>query len=516
MDLTDTAAAQVGASGKTRDRAYITAACMLVMVLASMEATVTSTAMPTIIGDLHGLEHYSWVASIYLLTSTIVMPLYGRLSDVLGRKRVILFAIGLFAAGSIAAAFSKNMVQLIAFRGVQGLGAGGIMPVVLTIIGDIFTLEERAKMQGYFSVVWGTAALAGPALGWVLVQTLGWQSVFWVNLPAGLVGLVMLMMKYHSHEKPHSTNLDLAGITTLGIGSTALLAAVSVFTLREISPWVAPLLAAVAVVMLVGFVMIERRAVNPVMPPALMMSRAIGPAVICSGILGWAVFAIETYVPLYVQGGLGGTVGMAAMTVTPVMLAWASSSFVAAPLVIRYGFRRMGLAGSIITFVGLIGLLVCAALQLHLSLLTATLFVCGCGFGPASMAYLLGAQQAVTWQQRGIVTSAVTFFRTLGGALGVGLLGAVFNWKVAPGLMPLRGVEVNGEKITPGSLLDPHKLHEIPPELLKPAQGAIVHSLLWVFGLMLAVGVIQLVITRWLPAKKAESVNIGEAMEVME
>src|SRR5262249_35101174 len=155
------------------------------MVLVSMEMTVTSTAMPTIIGDLHGLEHYSWVASIYLLACTVSMPLYGRLADALGRKRVILAAIGLFCVSSLLAAFARTMGQLILYRGLQGLGAGGIMPVVLTIMGDIFTLAERAKIQGFFSGVWGTASLAGPALGAFLVNTLGWRSVFYVNLPFG-------------------------------------------------------------------------------------------------------------------------------------------------------------------------------------------------------------------------------------------------------------------------------------------------------------------------------------------
>src|SRR5688572_17921676 len=165
------------------DRRFVTVALMLVMVLASMEMTVTSTAMPTIIGDLHGLEHYSWVASIYLLACTVTMPLYGRLADVLGRKKVILVATLLFTAGSVLAALSQSMMQLIVFRGMQGLGAGGIMPVVLTILGDIFTLEQRAKMQGAFSAVWGGSALAGPALGAFLVHTLGWRWVFLVNLP---------------------------------------------------------------------------------------------------------------------------------------------------------------------------------------------------------------------------------------------------------------------------------------------------------------------------------------------
>src|SRR5438477_2658551 len=170
----------VAAAVPKPDRRYVTAALMLVMVLASMEATITSTAMPTIIGDLHGLEHYAWVASVFLLACTVSMPLYGRLADALGRKRVVLAAIVLFLVGSGLAAGARTMGQLIAWRALQGLGAGGVMPVVLTILGDIFTLEERAKIQGAFSAVWGTASLAGPWLGANLVTHFGWRSVFYV------------------------------------------------------------------------------------------------------------------------------------------------------------------------------------------------------------------------------------------------------------------------------------------------------------------------------------------------
>src|SRR5256885_7369380 len=177
-----------GAPARTLDRRYVLAALMPVMVLASMEQTVTSTAMPTIIGELHGFEHYAWVTSIYLLAMTMSMPLYGRLADAWGRKRVIIGATGLFAAASMLAAASHSMTQLIVFRGLQGLGAGGIMPVVLTILGDIYTIEERARIQGLFSAIWGTASIGGPALGAFLVNTLGWRSIFFVNLPAGVGG----------------------------------------------------------------------------------------------------------------------------------------------------------------------------------------------------------------------------------------------------------------------------------------------------------------------------------------
>jgi MFS family permease len=247
------------------------------------------------------------------------------------------------------------------------------------------------------------------------------------------------------------------------------------------------------------------------MPPSLMLTRAIGAPIAAGALLGLAVFAIDTYVPLYVQGGLGGSVKQAAMTVTPVMLAWASSSFVAAPLVIKVGFKRAAIVGACITAIGLVGLLLCEIYSAPIGVLTATLFVCGCGFGPASMSYLLSAQESVKYQQRGIVTSAVTYFRTMGGAMGVGLLGAVFNFFATPGLAYLKS-----RGITPAKLMDPHQLKEIPPELLHPAQGAIIHALLWVFTAMLVLSLVQVTLSSLIPARKAShKPTPAEAMESM-
>src|SRR5207302_405880 len=219
---------------------------------------------------------YSWVASIYLLACTVSMPLYGRLADALGRKRVILGAIAMFCVASLLASTAHTMVQLVIFRGIQGLGAGGIMPVVLTIQGDVFTLEERARIQGFFSAVWGTAALAGPALGAYLVKFFGWRSIFFVNLPFGTIGLAVLMWKYHDVEKPHSTDLDLPGALTLAVGCTTLLALVS-----RLGPggWSWP--AGVALLAIAGASVIyyrihERRAANPILPVEFILSRTIG------------------------------------------------------------------------------------------------------------------------------------------------------------------------------------------------------------------------------------------------
>lgn len=500
------------ADRNTLDRRYVTAAMLLVMVLASMEMTVTSTAMPTIIGDLHGLEHYAWVASIYLLACTVSMPLYGRLADALGRKPVLLTAIGLFCAASVLAAASQSMLQLIVFRGLQGLGAGGIMPVVLTILGDIFTLKERAKIQGAFSAVWGGASLAGPALGALLVHTLGWRSVFFVNLPFGAIGFAMLAWKYHDRERPHKVDLDLPGIGLLAVSFGSLLAAVSGMG-PDGWPWqVGVALAVVAALAMAAFVRVERRASNPVLPPALLAQRAIGPSLVASGLLGVGFLSLDTFVPLYVQGAKGGGAIAAAAAVTPVMLAWAVSGLLAAPLIMRWGFRRTALLGCALTGVGFAGLFACALADAPQWGLTAVLLVSGFGFGPASMSYLLAAQEAVDHTQRGIVTSGVTFFRTIGGAVGIGALGMLFNVLTGPQLGALKSAG-----LSPAALVDPHERAKLPPDVLASASGAVGNSLTWVFASMLLAVAVQAAVT-WMmpPRKRGEPAHAPAAMEVLE
>jgi MFS family permease len=495
----------------TLDRRWVLGALMVVMVLASMEQTITSTAMPTIIGDLHGLEHYAWVTSIYLLAATISMPLYGRLADALGRKRVILAAIGFFLAGSVLAAWAHSMTQLIIYRGIQGLGAGGIMPVVLTIAADIFTLEERAKIQGFFSAVWGTAALLGPALGAFLVKAFGWRSVFFVNLPLGLLGMAVLIWKYHDTEEPHPADLDLPGVAAMTTGGVSLLLLVS-----RLGPdgWDWPIalaLGAVAAVSIAYLIWHERRAEYPILSPQLLTRRDIGPSMLASLLFGLAFLSLDTFVPLYVQGGRGGGVAAAAGVVTPVMLTWALSGVVAAPLLVRWGFRKTALFGATIVMLGFGGLAVLALVSAPHWTITTILALTGFGFGFASMSYLLAAQEAVGFQQRGIVTSATTFFRSIGGALGVGVLGGVFNVLSHKDLAALAGLGV-----TPAKLLDPHTAGDIPPEAAARAQHVIASGLTWVFIAMAAVTVAMFAVTFWMPARKCEHlIKASEGLEAM-
>ncbi len=383
------------------------------------------------------------------------------------------------------------------------------MPVVLTILGDIFTLKERAKIQGFFSIIWGTASLAGPALGAAMVKSMGWRSIFFVNLPFGLIALLVLMWKYHDQEKPHSTDLDLPGVISLAIGCTALLTVVSGLGPATACVWrcccrsrLSQLLA------ILFFIRHERRAANPIMPPALMMKRAIGPSMVASVLFGVCFLGLDTYVPLYVQGGLGGGVEAAARVVTPVMFTWALSSFIAAPLLVRWGFRKTAVCGAVLIALGFVGLFICTLAHANLWVVTGVLAITGMGFGPASMSYLLAAQDAVAWQQRGIITSSVSFFRTIGGAIGIGLLGAMFNILIKPDLARLHNAIANP--------LDPKILANVAPALRQDVQHMISHGAIWVFGGMLLTALVQVAVTTLMPGKKADHrAGAGEAMEAV-
>jgi MFS family permease len=496
---------------RTLDRRFVTAALMLVMVLASMEQTVTSTAMPTIIGELHGLEHYSWVASIYLLACTVSMPLYGRLADALGRKRVVIFAIALFCGASLLASTAHTMIQLVIYRGFQGLGAGGIMPIVLTIQGDVFTLEERARIQGFFSAVWGCAALAGPALGAYMVKFFGWRSIFFVNLPFGMIGLLVLIWKYHDVEKPHSTDLDLPGAATLAIGCISILALVSRLGPGGWSYSTGIALLAIALAALIYYRIHERHAANPIFPVEFLASRAIGPPILCSLLIGAAFLSLDTYVPLYVQGGRGGGATAAAGVVTPVMLTWATSGIFAAPMVVRFGFRKTSLLGATLVILGFAGLLACAIAEAPRWVITTVLALTGFGFGPCSMSYLMAAQDAVTWQQRGIATSSIQFFRTIGGAIGIGVLGALFNVLIRPEMSKLQA-----QGVQPATLLDAHLSAQLSPDVIQFAQHMISSGLKWVFAAMLIFAIVQFILTLFMPSKRADHpISAAEAFEAI-
>ena len=270
-------------------------------------------------------------------------------------------------------------------------------------------------------------------------------------------------------------------------------------------------LLAISIAAVIYYHIHERRAANPILPIEFILSRTIGPSIVCSLLLGAGFLSLDTYVPLYVQGGRGGGATAAASVVTPVMLTWAISGIFAAPLVVRWGFRKTAMLGATLIIIGFSGLFICALVTAPRWVITAVLSITGLGFGPSSMSYLLAAQESVSWQQRGIATSSIQFFRTIGGAIGIGLLGALFNALIRPGMSQL---ESRG--IKPATLLDPHLRNSIPPEILQSAQAMISSGLKWVFATMVTFAVIQFLLTLFMPAKSAShQASAVEAMEAL-
>jgi MFS family permease len=469
-------------------RRIVTVALLLAMTVASLEQTVVSTAMPSIIAALRGLDIYPWVFSAYLLAATVSTPLYGKLADLLGRKRVLLFGLGLFALGSMLSGLARSMPELIVMRVIQGLGAGAVGPIVLTMLGDLFTIQERARVQGWFSAVWGISSLAGPALGGVLTDQLSWRWVFFVTVPFSVVSAWILIRYVDEKLEPREVlPIDWVGAILLTLGSVVLLLAVLKGGAISWS-WGATLLV-LAAFMLGSFLVWEQIATDPVLPLDLILSAHIGSAIAGSFLIGALLFGLDTYIPLFVQGVRGGSATQAGRVITPLFLSWAVSVAVAARVVGRFGFRRTAVAGSVLITTGtLIAALGTVWLRVSMPLFALGMVVIGLGMGPTSLSYILGVQHAVDWGRRGAATGAVIFFRTMGGALGVGALGAALAFGLARRLATPAGAGID---ITADLRPETHKLLSSPQ--LLAVQDALGRSLRDVFFQMVALAFLAIV-----------------------
>ncbi len=479
-------------------RRTVTLALVLVTALASFESTVVSTAMPTIIGDLGGLPLYSWVFSIYLLTATVMMPVYGRLADIYGRRRILLVAIAVFLAGAVTCGFADSMPQLIAARGLQGLGAAGLIPIALTVSADLYSLEERARIQGLFSGVWGVSSLAGPLIGAWMTMSFGWRSIFAINIPLGIIAFVLVATKMIESRATLPDPLDLAGAASLAAGVTALLFAV----LHPASgtPGL-PLrlgLFAMAAGSLALFVRLQTRREHPLIPPALFRRMRTAAPYLGGVLLGTTIFGVDTFVPLFVQGARGGSAGAAGAVITPLVFLWAISATVAAKLIVRFGFRRTARWGAMLVLAGLVGLVAAAWWNASVPWISAACAVVGAGLGPCSMAQVLAIQSVVDEKQRGVATSLVPFFRALGGAVGVGVLGGLLS----AGLVRRLGgaAETAGRLLVAG--IESAPASAVPPAVFRLA---IERSLLPVFAILVALAVLNLFVTGRFPDRAAEA-----------
>lgn len=409
-------------------RAIATFGVMSGNFLAAVEATIVSTAMPTVVGSLGGLSHYSWVFSGYILASTVTMPLWGKMSDIYGRRPFYLASIGLFVLGSALSGMAQSMTQLIVFRTIQGLGAGGLIPLGMTIIGELYTIEERGRMQGLFSGVWGLASILGPLVGGLITQAFSWRWVFYLNLPLGIMAAALVMSGLPPSTRKSRMPVDAAGAVLLVGAISALLIALGQTGVsdRVLSAPVVVGLYGAATLLGGWFLSVERRAQDPIMPLALLGDRLVSAVTVSGFLLGVAMFGALSFVPLFVQTVMGGTATQAGSAMTPLLLGWVMTSLIAGRLLPKFGYRPLILTGLSLVSCGFVGLLSVTRgsglgwLYLYVGLM-------GVGMGGAMLSLMLALQNAVTRAHLGIATSLSAFTRSIGGAIGVAVMGAVVS-----------------------------------------------------------------------------------------
>ncbi|MDI9627038.1 MAG: MFS transporter [Acidobacteriota bacterium] len=406
---------------------------MVTTGLIAIDATILATAVPSVVADLGRFDQFPWLFSVYLLAQAVSVPIYAKLADTIGRKPIVLTGIALFLVGSVFAGLAWSMLALIAFRVIQGLGAGAIAPMSMTIIGDIFNVEERAVVQGYIAGVWAVASVVGPALGGVFSQFASWRWIFFVNLPLGVVAGWALVVSFHESVPRRDHRIDLAGAVALTSGLTALI--LGMLEGGNSWAWVSVPSAAsfgAGALALAIFALVERRAVEPVLDLRLLTRPLIMTTTLIALGVGALLIGITSFVPQYLQNSLGVVPIVAGAAVAALTLGWPLSASLAGWVYLRKGFRTTVLLGSSIALLGTI-LLALIGPHPNVVAVGAAAFVVGFGLGWTAAPSLIAAQASVDWDERGVVTGLNVFSRSAGSAVGVAILGAIANHLIAAG-----------------------------------------------------------------------------------
>jgi len=430
LSMTSTPPVSRADVGLRSERGPILLAVMLSVGLVAIDATVLATAVPAVVEDLGGFTQFPWLFSVYLLTQAVSVPLYSKLADQYGRKPMMLTGLGVFLLGSLLCGLAWNMTSLIAFRAVQGIGAGAVQPIGMTVVGDIYSIQERAKVQGYIASVWALSSVVGPTLGGVFSDYLSWRWIFFVNLPIGAAALWMFLRRFEERVEPARHRIDVLGSVLLtGGGLTLLLGLLEGGVRWSWSSTTSVGLFVTSAAMLSAFVLVERRAREPVLPLWVFGHRVILPATLTALVVGVLLIGLTSYIPLYGQSVLGHSALLAGFALAAMTLGWPLSAANAGRLYLTIGFRATMVVGSVL---GLVGSLLLLTLDADSSLfhLAVPCFVMGLGFGFAVAPSVIAAQSAVGWESRAVTTGVTMFARTVGSAIGVAVFGALVNARV--------------------------------------------------------------------------------------
>ncbi|MDQ6785126.1 MAG: MFS transporter [Actinomycetota bacterium] len=426
--MTTTTAAPATAAPKQyshRQIQVIMSGLMLGMLLAALDQTIVSTALTTISRDFHRPDLYSWVVTSYLLTSTVTTPLYGKISDLFGRKRIFQFAIVVFLIGSVLSGLSQNMYQLIVFRAIQGLGAGGLMSLAFSIIGDVIPPRERGRYQGYFGAVFGASSVLGPLIGGFLVDYASWRYVFYVNIPLGIVALVVINRVLHLDHRPRRAHIDWIGAVLLVVGMSLLLVGVQDAGQKAAITSTALYYAVGGLLIVVAFVVWETRATEPILPLRLFRNKVFAVSNALGLITGAVMFGAIIFLPQYLQTVRSVSPTLSGLRLLPLLAGVLLASIGSGQLISRWGrYKKFVVVGTAITTMG-IGLLTQITVSTNPVVFSMMLFVVGIGLGLFMQTLVLAVQNSIDPADMGVGTSAVTFFRTLGGAIGASVLGAI-------------------------------------------------------------------------------------------
>jgi EmrB/QacA subfamily drug resistance transporter len=426
-----TTAAARSAVGLRSERGPVLGAIMLTTALIALDSTVVATAVPSIVEDIGGFSQFPWLFSVYLLTQAVTVPIYGKLADLLGRKPIMSFGVSVFVLGSLLCAVAWSMPTLIAARAVQGVGAGAILPMGMTMIGDLYTLEERARVQGYLASVWGVSSVLGPLTGGLFSEYVSWRWIFWINLPLGALGLVTLRRRFQERVEKRSHRIDYLGASLLTVGCTLLILGL----LEGGTAWAwgsttSAVVLGTAGVALVAFFLVERRAVEPVLPLWVFGRRVLIAGNLVAVCVGALLIGLSSYVPAFVQGVLGRGPVVAGLALGALTMGWPIAAGLSGRVYLRIGFRDTALIGATFAVTGgiLTALLPEDASVWHVG---ACLFLMGLGMGLCSSPTVVAVQSVVGWERRGVVTGTNMFCRSMGSALGAALFGAIANTTLA-------------------------------------------------------------------------------------